>query len=150
MRIPYPKAALLLMGTSLRTRRRINGDENLPSEGVLFSLVNEDPMNILKLIVMENPSALNLDQAPLGVGESFTDPSRNLTVDVLSQTGNNYTVRIRVPAASVRLELGSHDPSPGERLPMRPSRYLDRQREKRLRHPYRLHRRRGKPHGQRG
>ncbi|HWR88950.1 MAG TPA: hypothetical protein VN260_01705, partial [Dissulfurispiraceae bacterium] len=94
VRIPFTSGSPF-NGYVIENRRQISGDENLPSEGVLVSIVNEDPMNILKCIVLENPSALNLDQAPLGVGESFTDPSRNLTVDVLSQTGNNYTVRIR-------------------------------------------------------
>jgi M6 family metalloprotease-like protein len=97
VRIPFTPLAdgAPFHGYVLENRRQTNGDENLPSEGILVSLVNENPTNILKCIVMEDPAAANLDLAPLTVGDTFDDASRNLTVTVQSQSGNNYTVRIQ-------------------------------------------------------
>ncbi len=90
-------------GYVLETRRQINGDEQLPKEGVLISLVDESPDTVLKLVVVHNPNHPgDMEQAPLVIGESFSDPTRNLTIDVLSETGNAYNVRVRynLPAAA--------------------------------------------------
>lgn len=95
IRIPFTTGAPF-SGYIVENRKRINGDENLPSEGVLLSLVDENPSVILKCIVQDDPgSPGDLQQAPLEVGDSFPDPARNLTVTVLSQSGNNYRVRIQ-------------------------------------------------------
>ncbi|MEW6574473.1 MAG: stalk domain-containing protein [Bacillota bacterium] len=95
IRIPFTSGSPF-SGYIVENRRRINGDENLPSEGVLISLVDENPSVILKCIVLEDPGIpADLNQAPLEVGDSFQDAARNLTVTVLSQSGNNYNVRIR-------------------------------------------------------
>ncbi|MBI4918057.1 MAG: hypothetical protein HY825_19620 [Acidobacteria bacterium] len=95
IRIPLAAGAPFI-GYVVENRRQINGDEQLPSQGVLLSGVNESTNSILRAIVMEDPSEpLNLDLAPLEVGEAFTDPSHGLTVTVLSQSGDNYDVRVQ-------------------------------------------------------
>lgn len=52
----------------MENRRKINGDGNLPNEGVLISLVNESPDAIQKYLVVPDPKAPNtLKEASLQV-----------------------------------------------------------------------------------
>lgn len=95
IRIPFASVSPFV-GYMVENRRRIQGDERLASEGVLLSLVDQSGTVILHAFVLEDPSEpLNLDQAPLEVGESFTDTAHDLTVTVLSQSGNDYDVRVQ-------------------------------------------------------
>lgn len=95
IRIPFTSASPFV-GYMVENRRQINGDELLPSQGVLLSAVDESPNSAIRAFVMEDPSEpLNLGLAPLEVGEAFTDAARNLTVTVLSQSGDNYNVRVQ-------------------------------------------------------
>ena len=98
IRIPFtPTAAgTPFSGYMIENRRRINGDERLPSDGVMVTLVDENPNTILKVMVLEDPgSPGDVNQAPLEVGDVFSDPSRNLTVTVVSQSGDNFNVRVQ-------------------------------------------------------
>lgn len=101
IRIPFTSGSPFV-GYMVENRRQINGDELLPSQGVLISAVDESPNSVIRAFVMEDPSdPLNLDQAPLEVAEAFTDATRNLTVTVLSQNGDNYDVRVQyAPSAT--------------------------------------------------
>ena len=99
--IKVPLATVPFVGYVVENRQQINGDQGLPSAGVLVSLVDENPMVIYgqKVIVMDNepsPGSL-LDGAALGVGGSFSDNERNISISVASSTDNNYDVRIQYP-----------------------------------------------------
>jgi len=98
--IPFTNTALGpgFSGYLVENRRRLNGDENLPSEGVLLTLVNQGPDIILPCAVLQDPgSPGDMNQAPLEVGDSYHDDTRNLTITVVSQSGNDYNVRIQYP-----------------------------------------------------
>jgi M6 family metalloprotease-like protein len=102
IRIPKTTSASLV-GYVVENRRQINGDENLPAQGVLFTMVNEDAGTALNSIVLDDPASPgNLNDAPLDVGGVYSDPTLNLTLTVLSQSGNDYNVRVqyRLPPAS--------------------------------------------------
>lgn len=76
IRVPIV-ATPVFVGYVVELRRRVNGDDLLPSAGVLVSYVDERPDNILKIVVMDDPSMPgNMDQSPLDLGETFTDPGR--------------------------------------------------------------------------
>jgi M6 family metalloprotease-like protein len=95
--IPFTNTALGpgFSGYLVENRRRLNGDENLPSEGVLLTLVNQGPDMILPCAVLQDPgSPGDMNEAPLEVGDSYHDDTRNLTITVVSQSGNDYNVRI--------------------------------------------------------
>lgn len=95
IRIPFTGGSPFV-GYMVENRRQINGDELLPSAGVLISAVDESPNSAIRAFVMEDPgNPLDLNQAPLEVGDAFTDAARNLTVTVLSQSGDNYDVRVQ-------------------------------------------------------
>lgn len=83
-------------GYLVENRRKITGDENLPNEGVLIYRIDESPNIVLKCIVMDDATVPgNNDEAPLEVGGKFEDPARNLSVEVVGQSGDDYRVRIR-------------------------------------------------------
>lgn len=89
-------------GYTVETRRQINGDQDLPSTGVLLSYVDENPATVRKAIVLEDPgSPGDLDQAPLEVGDSYSVPARNLTITHVGDAGNDANVRVeyRLPPA---------------------------------------------------
>ena len=95
IRIPFAGGSPFI-GYMVENRRRLNGDNMITSEGVLLSAVDESPNNLIRAFVVEDPgNPLDLNQAPLEVGDAFNDPSRNLTVTVLSQSGDNYNVRVQ-------------------------------------------------------
>lgn len=95
IRIPFTSAAPF-SGYLVENRRRINGDQHLPSEGVLISMLDQNPNIILPIFVLEDPGAPgNLGQAPLEVGDAFTDAARGITVSVERETGNSYHVRVQ-------------------------------------------------------
>jgi len=84
------------IGYVVENKSKINGDENIPSQGVLISLVNGNFGPGRKNIVMFDPnSPNNLNLAPLEVGDTYTDSSHNIKITVVSQSGNNYRVRIQ-------------------------------------------------------
>ena len=87
-------------GLVLENRQQVNGDEQLPAAGLLVSLVDESPdvWYGFKDIVMMDPDApRNLDQAPLGVGQSYREAEYGINIGVVSQTGANLDVRVRYP-----------------------------------------------------
>lgn len=95
IKIPFTKEGPF-QGYVVENRRKINGDENLPNEGVLISLVNENPDTVQPCLVVPDPGTPNkMNQAPLEVGDSFNDPTYNITINVVSQTGNDYKVRVQ-------------------------------------------------------
>jgi M6 family metalloprotease-like protein len=95
IRIPFTSSGPFI-GYMVENRRQINGDELLPSQGVLLTAVDESPNSALRAFVIEDPGeAFNLNLAPLEVGDVFTDAARNLTVTVVSQSGDNYNVRVQ-------------------------------------------------------
>ena len=95
IRIPFTSAGPFV-GYVVENRRRINGDEALPEAGVLVTAVDASPNNLVPAWVMDDPSAaLDLNQAPLEIGEAFTDAERNLTVTAVSQSGDNTNVRVQ-------------------------------------------------------
>ncbi len=99
---PIDAAHPLFTGYAVENRQLINGDGNLPSNGVLVSFVDENPNTILKAIVLDDPgSPGDLNLATLEVGDSYTDAARNLTISYESQAGNNANVRVqyRLPPA---------------------------------------------------
>ena len=103
IRIPLASGSPFV-GYMVENRRQLNGDELLPSPGVLLSAVDESPNSAIRAFVLEDPSEpLNLGLAPLEVGEAFTDAAHNLTITVLSQSANNYDVRVQYapPTTSV-------------------------------------------------
>lgn len=82
-------------GYVIENRQLINGDENLPSNGVIITMVDENPNTIIKAIVLDDPgSPGDLDQAALEVGDSYTDVERNITITYVSQAGNDANVRV--------------------------------------------------------
>lgn len=104
IRIPFTGGAPFV-GYMVENRRQINGDELLPSQGVLLSAVDESPNSAIRAMVVEDPSEpLDLGQAPLEVGESFTDSTRGLTVTALSQSGDDYDVRVQYAAPATTFD----------------------------------------------
>ena len=103
--IEIPIATAPFFGYYIENRRLINGDERLPSAGPLLTMVDTSPNTILKTIVLDDPGSFgDLNQAPLEVGDTFTDPAIGLTVTYLSATGNDANIRVRYeppPAGSV-------------------------------------------------
>ncbi|MFC2095428.1 ABC transporter substrate-binding protein [Candidatus Bipolaricaulota bacterium] len=86
------------LGYVVENRRRINGDQLLPSDGVLLTLVDESPTigPGRRCIVLDDPgNPGSLTQAALEVGDVYIDSTHDLTITVVSQTGNNYNVRIQ-------------------------------------------------------
>jgi hypothetical protein len=94
--IRIPIVAAPFYGYVVENRRRINGDEQIPSEGVLLTLVDENTSTILKTIVLDDPgSPGDSNLAPLETGDSYTDASHNITITYQSLMGNDAEVRIR-------------------------------------------------------
>jgi len=90
-------------GYVVELRRQVNGDNLLPSAGVLVSYVDERPDTILKLVTLEDPSMPgDMNQAPLDLGETYTDPGYNLSITYESNAGEDANVRIQynLPASS--------------------------------------------------
>lgn len=85
-------------GLVVENRQATNGDEQLPASGVLVSLVDESP-NVwygFKDIVLDDATAPgNLNQAPLGTGQSYVDAGYGINIDVVNQVGSDYDVRVR-------------------------------------------------------
>ncbi|MFC1766897.1 CARDB domain-containing protein, partial [Planctomycetota bacterium] len=93
------------LGYVIENRRQIMGDGLLPQEGVLITLVDESP-HIgpgRRCIVMDDPDHPRLlTQAPLEVGDSLSDATHNLTITVVSESANNYNIRIRYKRPPVK------------------------------------------------
>ncbi len=100
VRIPLSNSPVFT-GYVVELRRQVNGDNLLPSTGVLVSYVDERPDNILKLVTLEDPSMPgNMDQAPLDLGETYTDPGYNLSITYESDAGEDANVRIQYNLAA--------------------------------------------------
>ncbi|MDX2512114.1 MAG: hypothetical protein QNK25_08715 [Desulfobacterales bacterium] len=94
IKVPISTGAVFA-GYVIENRQLINGDENLPSSGILLSFVDESPNTILKAIVLDDPdSPGDLNQAALEIGDSYTDSERNLTITYVSQSGDDADVRV--------------------------------------------------------
>jgi M6 family metalloprotease-like protein len=97
IRVPFSNAAPF-SGLVVENRQATNGDEQIPSSGILLSLVDESP-NVwygFKDIVIDDASAPgDNNQAPLVVGQGYADPGYGINVDVTGQSGANFNVRVR-------------------------------------------------------
>jgi M6 family metalloprotease-like protein len=83
-------------GYVVENRRKINGDGNIPSQGVLLTVVNESVGPGRQAIVLYDPgSPNNLKLAPLEVGDTYDILANNIKITVLSQSGNDYKVRVQ-------------------------------------------------------
>lgn len=93
------------VGYVVELRRQVNGDENIPSTGVLVSYVDERPDNILKIVVLDDPSmAGNMAQSPLDLGETFSDPGYNLSITYESDVGSddaNVRIQYNLPPTAL-------------------------------------------------
>jgi len=70
IKIPFAASGPFI-GYMVEGRRQINGDEALPSAGVLLTAVDESANTVLRAFVLGNPStSLNLSTAPLAVGRA--------------------------------------------------------------------------------
>ncbi len=93
------------LGYVVENRQLMAGDGLIPSKGVLISLVDESP-HIgpgRRCVVMDDsdhPGLLN--EAPLEVGDSFSDVTHNLTITVVRAQANNYNVRIQYKPLPVK------------------------------------------------
>lgn len=97
IKIPFTKVTpgAPFVGYVIENRKQINGDELLPNEGVLVSLVNESPGALVRCAVVPDPVTPNtLKEAPWEVGDTFHDPTYDITVTVVSQSGDDYKVRV--------------------------------------------------------
>lgn len=97
IKIPFASTGPF-QGYVVEFRRQSNGDERLPASGVLISLINEAPGALPNCIVLDNPAFPgDSNRAPLRVGDSFTDPTRDITITFVRQRLNTAWVRIRYP-----------------------------------------------------
>ncbi len=95
IRVPIVNSPVFV-GYVVELRRLINEDNLLPSSGVLVSYVDERPENILKLVVLDDPSMIgDMHQAPLDLGETYSDPGYNLSITYESDAGEDANVRIQ-------------------------------------------------------
>lgn len=108
IRIPFTSGGPFI-GYMVENRRRLNGDNMLTSEGVLISAVDESPNSAIRAFVIEDPgNPLDLNQAALEVGDTFTDAARNLTITVVSQSGDNYNVRVQYAPPTATFDPAIH------------------------------------------
>ncbi len=98
------------VGFVIENRQRVNGDERLPREGVLITLVDAHPdveYGTKAIVLAPDSSAVDLDRAALQIGDTFTAPGREIEISVISKTGEDYNVHVHYP----RLPAGSFDPA---------------------------------------
>ncbi|MEL7487145.1 MAG: CARDB domain-containing protein, partial [Pseudomonadota bacterium] len=89
------------VGYVVENRRLVNGDGELPQPGVLISLVDETPSRILKYIALtDDDDPGNMGDAPLDVGDVFSDPSSGITITYVDDIGEDANVRIQYASAS--------------------------------------------------
>lgn len=90
-------------GFAIENRQWIDGDERLPHEGVLVSVVDAHPEVVFGTanLVLATGSAASgpgdLCNAAMKVGDTYTDPGSNIEISVVSQAGRSYDVRVRYP-----------------------------------------------------
>lgn len=100
--IRVPIVASPFYGYLVENRRRIMGDQQIPSEGILVTLVDENTSTILKTIVLDDPgNPGDMNNAPLETGDIYADAGNNISITYVSLTGNDAQVRIQyqLPAA---------------------------------------------------
>jgi M6 family metalloprotease-like protein len=83
-------------GYYVENRRQINGDENLPSSGVLITLVDRNPNTIVKTIVLDDPTFPgDIREAALELPDSYYDATNNIRITYMSHIGDNAGVRVQ-------------------------------------------------------
>jgi M6 family metalloprotease-like protein len=100
VKVPFTMAPGPFVGLAVENRQQTDGDEPLPKAGVLLSLIDEHPEVVygMKGIVLATEPTQNLALAALGVGGSYHDAERSITVSVASQTGSDYDVQVDYPS----------------------------------------------------
>ena len=96
IRVPLATSPTFI-GYLVELRRQTNGDEQIPSTGVLVSYLDDSPATVFKSVVLDDPSSPgDMMQSPLDVGEAFTDPAYNLTITYENNVGpNDANVRVQ-------------------------------------------------------
>ena len=110
---PVEEGAMLLLvpfsardpftGFAIENRQWVDGDERVPREGVLLSVVDAHPEIVFgtaNLVLAAGSGATGPDDlahAAMKVGDTYTDPARGIEISVLSQAGRSYNVRVRYP-----------------------------------------------------
>ena len=110
--------ASLPFGTSgyfytVEARRQVGYDVKLPGEGIIIHEVEPNrPTDSRPAHVVDTNSdgnANNGDASAIwSVGETFTDSTNNISVQVLSATVDGYNVRLQNGAATVTIEIDSN------------------------------------------
>ena len=84
------------VGYMVENRKKTNGDQDLPNEGVLITAVDRSPGTIIPAYVVDNPAAPgDLNSAALSVGQSYSDAAHNLTISNVSASGSDFNVRVQ-------------------------------------------------------
>ena len=78
----------------IEVRQKIGFDSGIPSVGVLILYVDETLTVGQVKLQNANPSVSNLKAATWSVGQTFNDALNNITITVLTQTGNSYRVKV--------------------------------------------------------
>jgi hypothetical protein len=93
-------------GFAIENRQQIGGDERLPQEGVLVSVVDAHPdvvFGTANLVLAAGSAATgrgDLGHAAMRVGDAYADPARKIEISVISQSARSYDVRVRYPRPS--------------------------------------------------
>ena len=96
IRVPLANSPSFI-GYVVELRRQTNGDEQIPSAGVLVTYVDETPGVAFPMLVLDDPSAPgNGAESPLDLGETFTDAGYNLSISYESNAGpEDANVRVQ-------------------------------------------------------
>lgn len=90
-------------GFAIENRQQIDGDERLPHEGVLVSVIDAHPEVVFgsaNLVLAAGSAASgpgDLSNAAMRVGDTYTDPASRIEISVISQSAFSYEVRVRYP-----------------------------------------------------
>lgn len=89
IKIPFIASAAL-NGYVLENRLRVNGDDEVPVEGVLVSLVDENALYGTRDVVAQQRG-----DVVMRMDDVYVDSSHGLRISVVGQSRNNYDVRIQ-------------------------------------------------------
>ena len=78
----------------IEVRRQIGFDAALPASGVLITAVNETKTVGIVRVINADPEEADLSDAAWQVGQIFSDNLHNLTVTIVGESGNSYTVTV--------------------------------------------------------
>lgn len=90
-------------GLAIENRQKMDGDELVPQEGVLVSVVDAHPevvfgtANLVLAAGSEATGPGDLGHAAMKVGDTYTDPASRIEISVISQSARSYDVRVRYP-----------------------------------------------------